>query len=335
VVANNRITVIDGRSPNAITEAIHASAPIVLKGLVAHWPAVQAAQRSPEAADNYLRSFYTDATVNASYGSPENNGRVFYNEDLSGLNFVSRRVKLNVILDDIQSHQGKTSPPLRYVGSTTVDACLPGFRKENDLNLPDVTPLVSIWIGNQTCIPAHYDLPDNIACNIVGRRRFTLFPPEQLPNLYVGPLDMTPAGQAVSLVDLHNPDFKKYPKFETALESAIVAELAPGDAIFIPSMWWHHVDGLDPFNVLINYWWRKSPDHMGPPIDALLLALMTIRDLPEKQRKAWQDIFNYYVFDATDVNLSHIPESKRGVLAPMDRSNMRRLRSYLLNKLNR
>ncbi|MFX7984900.1 cupin-like domain-containing protein, partial [Acinetobacter baumannii] len=85
-----------------------------------------------------------------------------------------------------------------------------------------------------------------------GRRRFTVFPPEQLPNLYLGPLDPTPAGQPVSLVDFHQPDFERFPRFRDALAAGEAAELAPGDAVYIPSMWFHHVEGLAPVNLLIN-----------------------------------------------------------------------------------
>ena len=168
-------------------------------------------------------------------------------------------------------------------------------------------PLASIWIGNRTVIPAHYDLPDNLACVAAGRRRFTLFPPEQLRNLYVGPLDFTPAGQAVSLVDLHQPDLARYPRFAEALAQAQSAELEAGDALFIPSMWWHHVEGLTPFNILVNYWWRQSPGWMDTPFNTLLLALLTMRELPPAQRAAWQELFRHYVFDSDSSEAAHIP----------------------------
>ena len=35
---------------------------------------------------------------------------------------------------------------------------------------------------------------------------------------------------------------------------------APGDAIYIPPLWWHHVESLGQFNVLVNYWYRTGPD---------------------------------------------------------------------------
>src|SRR3546814_18893261 len=104
--------------------------------------------------------------------------------------------------------------------------------------LGDRDPLASVWIGNRSRIPAHQDLPDNLACVAVGRRRVTLFPPDQLANLYIGPLDFTPAGQAISLVDFAAPDLARFPRFAEALRHAQVAELGPGDAVFIPRMWW-------------------------------------------------------------------------------------------------
>ena len=117
-----------------------------------------------------------------------------------------------------------------YMASTMVDQWLPGFRKENDIDVPGADPLVSIWMGNRSRIGAHYDLPDNIACSVIGRRRFTLFPPDQISNLYPGPLDFSPGGQAISVVDFHNPDYQRFPKFRSALENAQLAELEPGDA---------------------------------------------------------------------------------------------------------
>src|SRR5205823_11513354 len=138
-----------------------------------------------------------------------------------------------------------------------VDLCMPGFRSENDLDFKShgINPPPIIWIGNRTTASAHYDAPSNIACVAVGKRRFTIFPPDQIFNLYPGPLEPTPGGQSISVVDFKNPDFEKYPRFREALAVAHVAELEAGDAIFIPSMWWHHVEGLNAFNVLVNYWW--------------------------------------------------------------------------------
>ena len=279
---------LSGLRPSDLGPEILASTePLLLRGLVDDWPMVQAARSSQQAADAYLRRFYRDATVGAMLGAPEIEGRYFYNEDLSGVNFYPVRVRLDTVLAELEKHRGTEPPPSIYVGSTTIDTCLPGFRAENDVDLGARNALASIWIGNRTRIAAHYDLPDNLACVAAGQRRFTLFPPKQLENLYVGPLDFTPAGQAISLVDFARPDYGKYPRFAEALAHAQVAEMAPGDALFIPSMWWHHVEALDRFNVLVNYWWRQSPDYMDTPTNALMHALMTVRDLPPEQRKAW------------------------------------------------
>jgi len=245
------------------------------------------------------------------------------------------RIRLDAVLDEIARQSKSEIPPAIYVGSTTVDTCLPGFRAENDLALGNRQPLVSIWLGNRTRIAAHHDLPDNIACVVAGRRRFTLFPPEQLENLYIGPLDFTPAGQAISLVDFARPDFAKFPKFAAALQQAQVAELGPGDAIFIPSMWWHHIESLEALNVLVNYWWRQSPAFMDSPMNALMLAILTVRDLPPEQLKAWQNLFRHYVFEADERTLAHIPPQARRVLGPLDADSARELRARLLQRLNR
>jgi hypothetical protein len=311
--------------------------PAVLRGLVRDWPLVRAGLGCDQEAMDYLRSFYNGKTVGTHVGDAHVAGRMAYNEDFTELNTASRRMRLDEVLNMIREHLHDERPPTFYIPSTTIDACLPGFRQENKVTFAayGIEPLRSIWIGNRTIASCHYDAPYNLACCAVGRRRVTLFPPEQIFNLYPGPLEVTPGGQAISLVDFANPDFTKYPRFREALASAQVAELAPGDAVFIPSMWWHHVEALSPFNTLINYWWSTSPAFMPTPMNALYHALWTLRDRPEQEKRAWRNVFDYYVFGPSDRAGAHLPERARGALAPIDDEKARQIRAMLLNTLNR
>lgn len=328
--------VLRGVDPDALPDALLASPePVLLPGLVAHWPAVQAARRSAADGAAYLRGCWRDATVGMLLGPPEIAGRFFYNDAFTGFNFRRETGPLDLLLDALLQLADEAHPPALYMGSTTVDTCLPSFRAGNDLGFGGRDPLASIWLGNRSRIAAHFDVPDNLACVVAGHRRFTLFAPEQVGNLYIGPLDLTPAGQPVSLVDFHQPDLQRFPRFAQARAHAQVAELAPGDAIFIPSLWWHHVEALDSFNALVNYWWRASPAWMDSPMAALMLALMTVRDLPAAQREGWRALFGHYVFDADAQTAAHVPPHARSALAPLDDAGMRQMRAHLIKRLNR
>jgi len=316
-------------------ELLRATQPYIVRGYASAWPLVRAGLESPDLADAYLRRYYRDATVGAMLGKPDIKGRFFYNETLDGFNYISVRARLDAVLDELKVQRDMPAPGAIYVGSTTIDTALPGFRDQNDADLGGRDALASIWIGNRTRIAAHYDLPDNLAVVACGHRRFTLFPPEQLANLYIGPIDFTPAGQAISLVDFAAPDSTRFPRFSEALRHAQVAELGPGDALFIPSMWWHHVEALDSFNILVNYWWRQSPGWMDTPTNALMLALLTMRELPAEQRRAWQEIFRHYIFESSEESLAHIPPAARYALAPLDDDKARILRGQLLKRINR
>jgi hypothetical protein len=310
--------------------------PKVIRGLVADWPMVSAARDSANAAVAHLKQFdHGTLPVSATTAPPEAKGRIFYNADMSGFNFRREQIALKVVLDTLLKYRSTPEPPTIYVASTTLDSFLPGFRQHNPLALGVDEPLASIWIGNRSRIAAHHDVPDNLACVAAGRRRVTLFPPDQIGNLYVGPLDFTPAGQAVSLVDFAEPDLDRFPRFARAMASAQVAELGPGDAVFIPSLWWHHMEGLDDFNVLVNYWWRPVPAWMDPPMNALMLSLLALRGLPPAQRRNWQALFDHYVFAAGGDTTAHIPEAARGVLGPLDGAMAANVRSVLRKRLER
>jgi hypothetical protein len=114
-----------------------------------------------------------------------------------------------------------------------------------------------------------------------------------------------------------------------------VAELEPGDVLFYPALWWHHVEALDAFNAMINYWWNTSPAFIDSPQITLLHGLLSLRDRPEHEKNAWRALFDYYVFGPADRASQHLPEHARGSLAPMDEIKSRRLRTFLLSRLNR
>ena len=311
-----------------------AKTPFVIRGLVSDWPLVEAGRKSGRDARDYLLRKRRNAQFNVSIGEAGTGGRLFY-DDTMGMNFRTVRAKLPEIFAQIDAVEGEADPPPIYLASIDVHDYFDGLHEANHVDLGDREPLASIWIGTRTRIAAHNDFPDNLACVAVGRRRFTLFPPDQFRNLYLGPIDNTPAGRAVSMVDLHKPDFAAHPNFREALKHAQVAELDAGDALFIPSMWYHHVEGLEPFNILVNYWWRETPRWLGQPQDALNHAMLSIRDLPADQKAHWRDLFDYYVFGDQAKVTEHIPEKARSVLAPMTPETASRIRSFILRQLSR
>ena len=327
------IRVIENCQSNHLSEEILLSnEPLLLKNFVHDWPLVKEAKKSDSAVISYLRNFDAKKPLTAMTGDPSIKGRIFYNEDLSAFNFDYRRVSLEEIFQKLTECSKLEEPPMIYVGSTNIDNWLPGFREENDITLGKHQPIASLWIGNRSRVAPHYDFPTNIACSVAGKRRFTFFSPEHLDNLYVGPIDFSPAGQPISLVDLLDPDYEKFPKYRNAESDAIVADLDVGDAVLIPSMWWHHVEARNDLNVLVNYWWRTTPNFMGSPLNVLQHAIMGLRDLPDEQRGIWKSLFDYYVFNQKEENISHIPENARGALNPMDENIADKIKNVLSDK---
>jgi hypothetical protein len=292
-----------------------AGRPVVMRGLVSEWPAVAAARQGDEAFLAYLGRDPAERPVTAIAADPREGGRFFYNRELSGFNFVKARGNLDDFLADLMRAKTADRPPALAVQSEVIPEVLPAFGAANRLALlPAVTP--RIWIGNRIRVAPHYDLMENVACNVAGRRRFTLVPPDQLANLYPGPFELTPAGTPVSMVDPAEPDLARYPGFAEAWRHASQATLEPGDAIYIPYMWWHGVESLEPVSVLVNYWWAESPEGIGGPYDALLHALFAYRHLPPDQRDVWRRMLEHYAFEADGDPAAHLPANAKGILGP-------------------
>jgi hypothetical protein len=147
--------------------------------------------------------------------------------------------------------------------SMIAERYFPEFARAHPMPLVPGTAGPRVWIGNAGKVATHNDPVENVAVVAAGRRRFTLFPPSAEDDLYLGPKHPTPAGARISMVHVTAPDLDRYPRFASALEVAQEAELSPGDAIFIPRDWFHHVEALERFNVLVNYWWDACKGENG------------------------------------------------------------------------
>lgn len=346
ILVRKHVRQIAGVTPDNIPDEIFTSSePVLLKGVVKDWPLVRAGLRSASEAIGILKTFYSGKPAVVYYGEADTQGYLAYNEDLTALNFQGKKVILSEVLDELRENAEKEGLAVRYIPSNIADVFFPGLRSSHDISfdrecfketpLERGDPLYGIWIGGRTTAPCHYDAQSNLACCVVGPRRFTLFPPEQIHNLYPGPLDLTPGGPAISMVNFRNPDFEKHPRFAEALTAGQVAEMEPGDVLYIPCMWWHHVEALGAFNVLIQYWWNTFPKVQGPAINSFELALLSIRDRPEHEKMAWKHIFDYYVFGDPDTPRRHLPEHAWGSLGKIDDLLARQMRTKLINKLNR
>jgi hypothetical protein len=335
-MAQARIREIEGPLDAAGLRAlVQGYAPAVLRGVARDWPLVRAAAQSDEAACEHLLGFDRGASAEAFVGAPEIQGRFFYAEDMRGFNFERRKGRFADLLRYVLALKDRREAPAVYAGAVETAQALPGFAAANPLPaLAGFDAEPRIWIGNAASITTHFDASDNIACVAAGRRRFTLFPPEQTPNLYVGPLDHTVAGQPLSMVDMAAPDLERFPRFTQAQEAALVAELEPGDAIFIPALWWHQVDALSPFNLLVNFWWTDSPDQ-DARFDAMVHAILTISHLPPERREAWAAFFDSFVFQRHGDPAGHMAPEHRGVLGEPTPQLRQYIKQYLARGLNR
>jgi mannose-6-phosphate isomerase-like protein (cupin superfamily) len=312
-----------------------AREPVVVRGLAFDWPAVQAGRSSAEAAIAYLKRFTRSEPVTAIVGPPEIEGHFFYAPDLKALNFQRGQSPIDPFLDRLLRDQATERPFAIAMQSILVPEMLPGFAAENAMPLVDADVPPRLWIGNRIRVATHYDLMENIGVVMAGRRRFTLFPPDQIANLYPGPFELTPAGTPVSLVDPGDPDLDRYPRFAEAWDHAVTALLEPGDAIYIPYHWWHAVDSLDPVSAFVNYWWNPAPRHLGAPYDALMQGFLALRGLPDDQRQVWRTLFDHYVFGSNGDAGAHLPDDVKGVLGPITPDKAGRIKATLMQALAR
>lgn len=338
----NNVKVLEGITPHAIPydELFAQEQPVILKGLVKEWPLVKAGQQSADKVMQLLEEHYSQRPMLVYKGAAEIKARFGYDKSCTGFNYTSERSTIPDVFNNIRSQLSEEQHDYLYINSLRFDEGFPKLSESHRLvfDHPEFTqnqPVGKIWLGTESVAAAHFDQPKNMACCVVGKRRFTLFPPEQVDNLYPGPLTPTPGGQVVTLANLSQPDFTRFPRLATALEHAYIADLEPGDGLYYPSMWWHEVEAFDRFNAMVNFWWMTAAPYLGNPMDVLMHAMMSVRDKPAKEKQAWKALFDYYIFADPEQVRAHLPPESHGAFATMDDNLSRRLRAMLRNNLNR
>lgn len=323
-----------------VSAYIEKGQPCIFKGALNDCPLVIEGKRSDDAAMSHLLAFDAKRPHLYYLADAEAKTRFFYAKAMDGFNYTTAYAPLGEFFQQLDDEKKAATGKSFYIGSADLAGHFPELMANDGLSLNGEISekheaFTGIWLGNRTTAATHYDVSNNIAACMVGRRRFTLFPPDQIANLYPGPLEPTPGGQVVSMVDLDAPDLEAFPRFSKALETAEVAELEAGDVLVYPAMWWHQVQALSDFNVLINYWWNTTPAFVDDPFNTLLHGLLSLRDRPDNEKMAWRSLFDYYVFGDANQPRNHLPSHVWGALGELDPSSARRLRTKILKKINR
>ena len=176
-----------------------------------------------------------------------------------------------------------------YVAQTPINELQPSGRLREDIAVPlycDVAPPVDwskptsllgsllpvrpppdihLWLGHTTSVsPLHFDTKHNLLTQVIGHKRVSLFAPECSEALYTTGSNQSQLG---NVIDLKSVCHETFPRFADEAE-AHVCTISPGDALYIPSGWWHHVAAYEPpgppqdscdesqSTVLsVNFWW--------------------------------------------------------------------------------
>lgn len=132
----------------------------------------------------------------------------------------------------------------------------------------DERPAINLWFGRGTTTQLHFDYSNNFFAQLHGEKTFTIFAPNDSERLY--PYDHDSATAHLSHVELDQPNLAHHPDFSSA--SPIRFTLQPGDLLFLPAFWWHHVRSPE-VSISVNFWW-------APELKQILDAPNSTRALP-------------------------------------------------------
>jgi hypothetical protein len=169
--------------------------------------------------------------------------------------------------------------PKYYVPHLSICEKVPGL--QNDLGFPfSLNPSRSyLWFGSAgTVTRLHCDIENNLFGQIFGRKKVTLFSPEESSFVYQFPVTSPTAH--FSFIDVEKPDLARYPLYSKAQSKTVT--VLPGQLLFIPAGWWHHVRSLE-VSISVTEWLK--PTLLKRAVPSLLWFLIW-----EFKRDRWTDL---------------------------------------------
>ncbi|CAH1159504.1 unnamed protein product [Phyllotreta striolata] len=215
--------------------------PVKLQGCLQHWPALKKWQDI-----NYLLEIAGDRTVPIEIGSH------YVDENWTQ--------KLMTLKEFIERHYLSDTGDIGYLAQHNLFEQITELK--DDIRIPDycclstdyehtTEPDINAWLGPKgTVSPLHHDPKNNLLTQVYGTKQIILFSPEDTPNLY--PHDDKLLNNTAQ-VDPVNPDLQKHPKFSNAHIYKCLLE--PGEMVFIPVKWWHHVTAIEK-SFSVSFWWQ-------------------------------------------------------------------------------
>lgn len=240
---------------------VRGARPFIVRGCIDHWPLYRSLSQlaTPAAKLQHLSRLLPQRKVRFTHLPPEEKGVFGYNDGVrQSFAFNTQRLRFPEFADACVKTMEDGASGTLYMQNLP----LPELHAQlGVLDQPEgFAPIAppSFWIGTGgQKVALHSDAFRNIITMLAGRKRLTLFAPDELPNLYIAPPDRRVGGSLGSLVKLTEPDFDKFPKFRAALQRSHVAVLEPGEILYLPSLWWHHVESFD-LNIGLNCFFREQ-----------------------------------------------------------------------------
>lgn len=156
------------------------------------------------------------------------------------------------------------APETMYWSGARVFELWPMLVDHIDLDRPDLfnqalMALPRMYIGPAGSFsPIHFDHAPNFTAQIVGRKRWVFYAPDQTEFLYRYPWHHFLGHFSTINTREKLEDFDRFPLFERAQAWEAVVE--PGDMIYVPPKWWHHVSSLDP-TISLHFFWKTWPQY--------------------------------------------------------------------------
>lgn len=221
------------------TKIFMPKVPAIMKGCIKHWKALEQWKDL-----KYLISVAGSRTVPIEIGSRYTDEN-WSQQLLSFSEFLQKYVLTKGDqVGYLAQHQLFEQIPELKDDFTIPEYC--NFTDNDDVEQPDI----NAWFGpSGTVSPLHFDPKNNLLCQIFGHKRVILYHPNDSSNLY--PYD-TRLLNNTAQVDPLNPNYEKWPNFSKA--KGLMTYLRPGEILYIPPKWWHHVTSLTP-SFSISFWW--------------------------------------------------------------------------------